>query len=105
MTWVWPGPLRVSEGKGRNTCHEAGFFSEDSAIWLLGEFLHTEHDMSIDFRGETEGLMERQLTLGKTRFEASRANNPLATKSNAATRNNEICDTLITTGNAQRTRR
>ena len=50
MTWVWPGPLTVSEGKGRNTCHEAGFFSEDSAVWLLGEFLHTEHDMSIDFR-------------------------------------------------------
>ena len=27
MTWVWPGPLRVSEVQGRNTC-----FSEDSLL-------------------------------------------------------------------------
>ena len=43
--------------------------------------------MSVDFRekaggrsGETEGLLERQVTLGKTRFEALRASNPLASK-------------------------
>ena len=29
MTQMWPGPLRVSEVKGRNTCYEGGFFSED----------------------------------------------------------------------------
>ena len=70
--------------------------------------------------GETEGLLERQVTLEKTRLEASRASNPLASKSNATKTNNEICsrdppkggkndgsigDTLITTGNAQRTTR
>ena len=31
----------------------------------------------------TEGLLERQVTLGKTRFEVSRASNPLASKSKA----------------------
>ena len=42
MTWVWPGPLRVSEVKGRNTCNEGGFFSEDSLLFgFPGEFLHT----------------------------------------------------------------
>ena len=24
VTWVWPGPLRVSEVMGRNTCYEEG---------------------------------------------------------------------------------
>ena len=24
MTWVWPGPLRVSEVQGRNTCYKGG---------------------------------------------------------------------------------
>ena len=32
MTWVWPGPLRVSEVQGRNTCYKGGFFSEDSLL-------------------------------------------------------------------------
>ena len=32
MTWVWPGPLRVSEVQGRNTCYKKGFFSEDSLL-------------------------------------------------------------------------
>ena len=60
------------------------------------------------------------MTLGKTRLEASRASNPLASKSNATKTNSEICsldppkggendgsigDTLITTENAQRTTR
>ena len=30
MTWVWPGPLRVSEVQGRNTCYKGGFSSENS---------------------------------------------------------------------------
>ena len=38
-----PPHLRVSEVKGRNTFNDGGFFSEDSAIWLPGEFLRTEH--------------------------------------------------------------
>ena len=33
MTWAWPGPLRMSEVKGRNTCYEGGFFSEDSLLF------------------------------------------------------------------------
>ena len=33
MTWVWPGPLRVSEIKGRNTCYEGDFFCEDSLLF------------------------------------------------------------------------
>ncbi|GFR76625.1 hypothetical protein ElyMa_005805100 [Elysia marginata] len=52
------------------------------------EYLTTEHGMSIDFReqaggrsGKTEGLLERQATLGKTRYEALRASNPLASLS------------------------
>ena len=32
MTWVWPGPLRVSEVQGRNTCYKGGVFSEDSLL-------------------------------------------------------------------------
>ena len=32
MTWVWPGPLRVSEIQGRNTCYKGDFFSEDSLL-------------------------------------------------------------------------
>ena len=32
MTWMWPGPLRVSEVQGRNTCYKGGFFSEDSLL-------------------------------------------------------------------------
>ena len=52
--------------------------------------------MSIDFwesaggrSEETEGLQERQVTQGKTRFEASRASNPLA--SFATRPNKERC--------------
>ena len=42
MTWVWPGPLRVSEVKGRNTCNEGvSILLRLSAICLPGEFLHT----------------------------------------------------------------
>ena len=32
MTWVWPGPLRVSEVQSRNTCYKGGFFSEGSLL-------------------------------------------------------------------------
>ena len=32
MTWVWPGPLSMSEVQGRNTCYKRGFFSEDSLL-------------------------------------------------------------------------
>ena len=32
MTWVWPGPLRVSKVQGRNTCYKGIFFSEDSLL-------------------------------------------------------------------------
>ncbi|GFR87272.1 reverse transcriptase [Elysia marginata] len=84
--------------------------------------------MSIDFReqaggrsGKTEGLLERQATLGKTRYEALRASNPLASLS--LLRNlpiQEICshdppkggendgsigDNSMLTGTAQRTMR
>ena len=32
MAWMWPGPLRVSEIKGRNTYYKKGFFSEVSLL-------------------------------------------------------------------------
>ena len=32
MTWLWPGPLRVSEIQDRNTCYKEGFFSVDSLL-------------------------------------------------------------------------
>ena len=68
--------------------------------------------------GETKGLLERQVTLGKTTLEASRASNGLVFKSNATKTNYKVCshdppkeeendgsigNLLITTGNAQRT--
>ncbi|KAK3753533.1 hypothetical protein RRG08_016548 [Elysia crispata] len=40
MTWVWPGPLRVSEVQGRNTCCKGGFFSEDSLLSPMSFYLH-----------------------------------------------------------------
>ena len=47
MTWVWPGPLRVSEVKGRNTCNEGGFFSEDSLLFGSPvSFFILQHTMS-----------------------------------------------------------
>ena len=52
MTWVWPGPLRVSEVQGRNTCYKGGFFSEDSLLssspmsfYLLASRKLREHTM------------------------------------------------------------
>ena len=46
MTWVWPGPIRVSEVQGRNTCYKGGFFSEDSLLFSspMSFSLHISHD-------------------------------------------------------------
>ena len=78
MTWVWPGPLRVSEVQGRNTCYLLS--SSPMSFYLLHMACPvTSGNRPEDVRERQERLLERQVTLGKTRIEASWASNPYKT--------------------------